>query len=132
MVDVICWESLSDFFPSKIFLINILYVLFFNIFLWSLPPPPPSKAYYVSNEHFLWTFLFCFVAVTLAGETFHSMNSELRELPPIELSTLPLILKVVIGALALLCLVYFHDLMLFSIFPLKSLILWHWNLSAVV
>lgn len=60
------------------------------------------------------------------------MNSELRELPPIELSTLPLILKVVIGALALLCLVYFHDLMLFSIFPLKSLILWHWNLSAVV
>ena len=60
------------------------------------------------------------------------MNSELRELPPIELSTLPLILKVVIGALALLCLVYFHDLMLFSIFPLKSLILWHWKLSAVV
>ncbi|KAH9683756.1 Binding protein [Citrus sinensis] len=29
------------------------------------------------------------------GETFHSMNSELRELPPIELSTLPLILKTV-------------------------------------
>ncbi|ESR32651.1 hypothetical protein CICLE_v100043192mg, partial [Citrus x clementina] len=28
-------------------------------------------------------------------ETFHSMNSELRELPPIELSTLPLILKTV-------------------------------------
>lgn len=29
-----------------------------------------------------------------ADETFHSMNSELRELPVVELSTLPLILKV--------------------------------------
>ncbi|KAL0388868.1 UNVERIFIED_CONTAM: Serine/threonine-protein phosphatase 4 regulatory subunitB [Sesamum radiatum] len=28
------------------------------------------------------------------GETFHSVNSELRELPPVELSTLPLILKI--------------------------------------
>ncbi|KAH9683770.1 Binding protein [Citrus sinensis] len=32
---------------------------------------------------------------SLNSETFHSMNSELRELPPIELSTLPLILKTV-------------------------------------
>ena len=29
-----------------------------------------------------------------AGEAFHSVNSELRELPAVELSTLPLILKV--------------------------------------
>uniref|UniRef100_A0A2P2MU27 Serine/threonine-protein phosphatase 4 regulatory subunit 3A-like isoform X4 n=1 Tax=Rhizophora mucronata TaxID=61149 RepID=A0A2P2MU27_RHIMU len=32
---------------------------------------------------------------TLNNETFHSMNSELRELPVVELSTLPLILKTV-------------------------------------
>uniref|UniRef100_A0A2P2MU35 Serine/threonine-protein phosphatase 4 regulatory subunit 3-B-like isoform X8 n=1 Tax=Rhizophora mucronata TaxID=61149 RepID=A0A2P2MU35_RHIMU len=32
---------------------------------------------------------------TLNNETFHSMNSELRELPAVELSTLPLILKTV-------------------------------------
>ncbi|XP_061987263.1 uncharacterized protein LOC133705869 isoform X3 [Populus nigra] len=32
---------------------------------------------------------------TLNSETFHSMNSELRELPAVELSTLPLILKTV-------------------------------------
>lgn len=32
---------------------------------------------------------------SLNSETFHSMNSELRELPPVELSTLPLILKTV-------------------------------------
>ncbi|XP_023514072.1 serine/threonine-protein phosphatase 4 regulatory subunit 3-like isoform X3 [Cucurbita pepo subsp. pepo] len=32
---------------------------------------------------------------SLNNDTFHSMNSELRELPAIELSTLPLILKVV-------------------------------------
>lgn len=32
--------------------------------------------------------------LTVVGDTFHSMNSELRELPAVELSTLPLILKV--------------------------------------
>lgn len=32
---------------------------------------------------------------TLNNETFHNVNSELRELPPVELSTLPLILKIV-------------------------------------
>ncbi|XP_061987269.1 uncharacterized protein LOC133705871 isoform X2 [Populus nigra] len=32
---------------------------------------------------------------TLNSETFHSMNSELRELPAVELSTLPLIVKTV-------------------------------------
>ncbi|KAE8685769.1 putative protein translocase [Hibiscus syriacus] len=32
---------------------------------------------------------------SLNGETFHSMNSELRELPAVELSTLPIILKTV-------------------------------------
>lgn len=29
-------------------------------------------------------------------ETFHSASSDLRELPPVELSTLPLILKIVV------------------------------------
>ncbi|XP_038907193.1 serine/threonine-protein phosphatase 4 regulatory subunit 3 isoform X2 [Benincasa hispida] len=33
---------------------------------------------------------------SLNNDTFHSMNSELRELPAIELSTLPLILKIVV------------------------------------
>ncbi|XP_004487777.1 uncharacterized protein [Cicer arietinum] len=33
---------------------------------------------------------------TLNGEAFHSVNSELRELPAVELSTLPLILKTVV------------------------------------
>jgi protein phosphatase-4 regulatory subunit 3 len=33
---------------------------------------------------------------TLNNETFHSVNSELRELPAVELSTLPLILKTVV------------------------------------
>ncbi|KAL0414813.1 UNVERIFIED_CONTAM: Serine/threonine-protein phosphatase 4 regulatory subunit [Sesamum radiatum] len=37
---------------------------------------------------------------TLASETFHSVNSELRELPPVELSTLPLILKIVESGIA--------------------------------
>lgn len=36
-----------------------------------------------------------------ADETFHSVNSELRELPAVELSTLPLILKVQKDALVL-------------------------------
>ena len=36
----------------------------------------------------LISFLFC------VDETFHGANSELRELPAVELSTLPLILKV--------------------------------------
>jgi len=35
----------------------------------------------------------------ISGEAFHSVNSELRELPAVELSTLPLILKVWIYAL---------------------------------
>ncbi|KAI8004280.1 Serine/threonine-protein phosphatase 4 regulatory subunit 3 [Camellia lanceoleosa] len=35
---------------------------------------------------------------TLNNETYHSVNSELRELPAIELSTLPLILKTVVGS----------------------------------
>ncbi|KAF2308271.1 hypothetical protein GH714_039880 [Hevea brasiliensis] len=43
-----------------------------------------------SYRYFLIPFLFIF-----ADETFHSMNSELRELPAVELSTLPLILKTV-------------------------------------
>lgn len=33
---------------------------------------------------------------TLNHDTFHSVNSELRELPAVELSTLPLILKIVV------------------------------------
>ncbi|KAI3459229.1 hypothetical protein Pfo_015892 [Paulownia fortunei] len=33
---------------------------------------------------------------SLTNETFHNVNSELRELPPVELSTLPLILKTVV------------------------------------
>ncbi|KAJ8539795.1 hypothetical protein K7X08_014047 [Anisodus acutangulus] len=33
---------------------------------------------------------------SLNNETFHSVNSDLRELPPVELSTLPLILKTVV------------------------------------
>lgn len=36
-----------------------------------------------------------------ADETFHSVNSELRELPAVELSSLPLILKVQKDALVL-------------------------------
>ncbi|KAL7178268.1 hypothetical protein ACSBR2_031423 [Camellia fascicularis] len=35
---------------------------------------------------------------TLNNETYHSVNSELRELPAVELSTLPLILKTVVGS----------------------------------
>ncbi|KAI3469305.1 hypothetical protein Pfo_025968 [Paulownia fortunei] len=37
---------------------------------------------------------------SLANETFHNINSELRELPPVELSTLPLILKIVESGIA--------------------------------
>ncbi|XP_027115913.1 uncharacterized protein [Coffea arabica] len=33
---------------------------------------------------------------TLSNETYHNVNSELRELPPVELSTLPLILKIIV------------------------------------
>ncbi|CAI9118989.1 OLC1v1020636C1 [Oldenlandia corymbosa var. corymbosa] len=33
---------------------------------------------------------------TLSSDTYHNVNSELRELPPVELSTLPLILKIVV------------------------------------
>ncbi|XP_028075348.1 serine/threonine-protein phosphatase 4 regulatory subunit 3B isoform X2 [Camellia sinensis] len=35
---------------------------------------------------------------TLNNETYHSVNSELRELPAVELSTLPIILKTVVGS----------------------------------
>jgi len=42
-----------------------------------------------------------FSFVIYADETFHSVNSELRELPAVELSTLPLILKVQKDALVL-------------------------------
>jgi hypothetical protein len=42
-----------------------------------------------------------FSFVIYADETFHSVNSELRELPAVELSTLPLILKVQKDALFL-------------------------------
>nr|XP_027060710.1 serine/threonine-protein phosphatase 4 regulatory subunit 3-like [Coffea arabica] len=35
---------------------------------------------------------------TLSNETYHNVNSELRELPPVELSTLPLILKIIVGS----------------------------------
>ncbi|KAL8047559.1 hypothetical protein ABFX02_07G007500 [Erythranthe guttata] len=37
---------------------------------------------------------------SLANETFNNVNSELRELPPVELSTLPLILKIVESGIA--------------------------------
>ncbi|CAA2939525.1 serine threonine- phosphatase 4 regulatory subunit 3 isoform X1 [Olea europaea subsp. europaea] len=33
---------------------------------------------------------------SLSNETYHNVNNELRELPPVELSTLPLILKIVV------------------------------------
>ncbi|RDX90921.1 Serine/threonine-protein phosphatase 4 regulatory subunit 3, partial [Mucuna pruriens] len=36
------------------------------------------------------------LAVCISGEAFHSVNNELRELPGVELSTLPLILKMVV------------------------------------
>ncbi|KAL3812285.1 hypothetical protein ACJIZ3_013553 [Penstemon smallii] len=35
---------------------------------------------------------------SLANETFHNVNSELRELPPVELSTLPSILKTIVDS----------------------------------
>lgn len=68
-------------------------------------------------------FSFQFIS---AGDSFHSINSELRELPAVELSTLPLILKVTLDAmdalvLFILCFIFLFGMLLLVIFwPRRS------------
>jgi hypothetical protein len=46
--------------------------------------------------YFAWSTCGLISFLKFAGETFHSMNSELGELPAVELSTLPLIPEVLL------------------------------------
>lgn len=53
---------------------------------------------YVSKDQDFFISHVCLILL-FSDETFHNVNSELRELPPVELSTLPLILKVCVDIL---------------------------------
>ena len=50
-----------------------------------------------------------------ADETFHTMNSELRELPAVELSTLPIILKVLMSDPVLYIAFYLGSFLLLAV-----------------
>lgn len=57
---------------------------------------------YKQKLHLYWQILVFYNSLfsfIWPDDTFHSMNSELRELPAIELSTLPLILKVSVNVI---------------------------------